>query len=160
MLLGRLRAMWLSNVRIRALAQFCLKLDPPIYGFDQKGIFMNEAGSKDVRTLAHTTKMEEVALKENHAASRARVSLMTTVVSTQSDLDALEHGPPIEIMFKAGTDRVLKGLQLPESLYVCRAQWELQRLSIAACLAITIHTIIRSPQKKQRAEPRSSPSDA
>ena len=33
----RLRAMWLTNIRIRALALVCLKKDLPICGFDQNG---------------------------------------------------------------------------------------------------------------------------
>ena len=116
----RLRAMWLTNIRIRALALVCLKKDLPICGFDQKGIYMNEAGSKNVGVLAldgETT----VALKENHAACRTRVSLMTAVVSTQCWIDALEHGLPIEIMFKGSSDRLLKTLEMPAAanLYSC-----------------------------------------
>ena len=58
----------------------------PIYGIDQKGIYMNEAGAKNVGVLA-LGGAEEVPLKENHAASRSRVSLMTTVASQQVDVD-------------------------------------------------------------------------
>ena len=109
----RLRAMWLTNVRIRAMAQACLGIDIPIYGFDQKGIYMNEAGAKNVGMLAldgETT----VALKENHAASRTRVSLMTSVVSQPRELDALEHGLPIEIMFRGSHGgRILSSLEAP-----------------------------------------------
>ena len=46
---GRLRSMWLSNVRIRALAKACFGFDPPMIGFDQKGIYMNEAGAEQCR---------------------------------------------------------------------------------------------------------------
>ena len=119
-LVGRLRAMWLTNVRIRALALVCLGFDLPIYGFDQKGIFMNEAGSKNVGMLALEGEMN-VALKENHAATRNRVSIMTTVVSTQSGLDAIEHGLPIEIVFKGTSDRLLKDMEMPAAANVCRA---------------------------------------
>ena len=59
--------MWTTNVRIRALAQSCLQLELPIYGFDQKGIYMNEAGSKNVGMLALDGETL-VALKDNHAA--------------------------------------------------------------------------------------------
>ena len=79
---------------------------------------MNEAGSKNIGVLT-LDGCPDVPLKENHAATRTRVSLMTTVVSTQSVLDELEHGPPLEIMFK-GTDRVLKGLEKPHSCNVYR----------------------------------------
>ena len=49
---ARLRAMWLTNVRSRALAWFALGINMTIYGWDQKGIFMNEAGSKNMPVLA------------------------------------------------------------------------------------------------------------
>ena len=118
----RLRAMWLTNVRIRALALVCLKVDLPICGFDQKGIYMNEAGSKNVGVLAldgDTT----VALKDNHAASRTRVSLMTSVVSTQCWIDSFEHGLPIEIVFKGASDRLLKTVEKPAVANLYPPQW-------------------------------------
>ena len=119
---GRLRAMWVTNVRVRALAKFTLGIDLPIYGFDQKGIYMNENGAKNVGVLA-LDGCEEVPLKENHAATRSRVSLMTSVVSTQSEVDALEHGLPLEIMFKGKTDFILRRLEAPDSSNVSTPQW-------------------------------------
>ena len=103
----RLRAMWLTNVRVRALAWFALGIDITIYGWDQKGIFMNEAGSKNMPVLAFEG-APVVPLKENHSSTRQRVSLMTSVVSTKSRLES--HGLPLEIMFK-GTEKVLRGIE-------------------------------------------------
>ena len=108
-------------LRIRALAKFSLGVDLPIYGFDQKGIYMNEAGSKNVGMLA-LDGAEEVPLKEYHAGTRSRVSLMTTVVSQQADVDALEHGLPLEIMFKGQTEKVLRKLEVPAASNVSRPQ--------------------------------------
>ena len=119
---GRLRSMWLTNVRVRALAKFSLGIDLPIYGFDQKGIYMNESGAKNAGMLA-LDGADEVPLKENHAASRSRVSLMTSVVSQQADVDALEHGLPLEIMFKGKTDFIVRRLEVPASANVSRPQW-------------------------------------
>ena len=106
---ARLRAMWLTNVRIRALAWFAVGIDMTIYGWDQKGIFMNEAGSKNMPVLAFEG-CPDVPLKENHSSTRQRVSLMTSVVSTRSRLES--HCLPLEIMFK-GTEKVLRGIEIP-----------------------------------------------
>jgi hypothetical protein len=51
-----------------------------IYGIDEKPIHFNESGSKNVRTL-EIAGAPEVRLKQNHAATRERVSIMTTVSS-------------------------------------------------------------------------------
>ena len=50
----RLRAMWRNNVAVRVLAEECLghDLQDSIYGLDQKGLHMNEAGAKCVATRA------------------------------------------------------------------------------------------------------------
>ena len=105
---GRLEAMWLTNVRIRALAQASLHIDIPIYGLDQKGIYMNEAGAKNVGTLVLDGE-HEIPLKDNHAASRSRVSLMTCVVSQQGELDGFDLGLPIEILFRGSPNGRLLG---------------------------------------------------
>ena len=136
---GRLRAMWLTNVRVRALAKFCLGIDLPIYGFDQKGIYMNEAGAKNVGMLA-LDGAPEVPLKENHAATRSRVSLMTTVVSQQADVDALEHGLPLEIRFKGKTDFIVKRLEVPASANVSRPQWLRSCRAFAICADACVRT--------------------
>ena len=111
---GRLRSMWLSNARVRALAKACFGFDPPMIGFDQKGTYMNEAGAKNVGTLAFDGDIE-VALKENHSASRSRVSIMTSVFSTRGWVKELVDGLPLEIVFKGTSDRLLRGLEKPDS---------------------------------------------
>ena len=78
--------------------------DLTIEGIDQKGIHMNECGSKNTPTLC-LKGAPDVALKENHAATRQRVSLMTTVTSDETRA-ARPGGPPVEVMFKGETKRV------------------------------------------------------
>ena len=144
--------MWTTNVRIRALAQSCLQLELPIYGFDQKGIYMNEAGSKNVRMLAldgETT----VALKDNHAATRNRVSLMTTVVSDQEAVDALEHGLPIEILFRGGTDRIINQLEAPAASNVYGPKWLRRFRSHLYCSGLG-HVIASQKNRGARARAR------
>ena len=61
---------------------------------------MNEAGSKCKKTL-EIAGAPEVKLKANHAATRARISFMTTV--TSSEAAAMQKGwLPLEILFKGG----------------------------------------------------------
>ena len=113
--------MWVTNIRIRALCKFCLGIDLPIYGFDQKGIYMNEAGSKNVGALTLDSDVE-VPLKENHAATRTRVSLMTCVVSSEGELNAYGNGLPLEILFRGLSERALRDLEIPDSSNVSKAQ--------------------------------------
>ena len=47
----RLRAMWRNNIVVRRLAERTLGHSLPIYGIDQKGIHMNEAGSRNAGTV-------------------------------------------------------------------------------------------------------------
>ena len=107
-LLGRLRAMWVTNVRLRALALATLKRDLVCEGYDQKGLHMNEGGSKNTGSLS-IKGAPEVSLKENHAATRQRFSLMTGVTSSEEDARRL-GGPPLEILFKGMTNFVIKDL--------------------------------------------------
>lgn len=83
--------------------------EPIVYSCDQKGLHYNEAESKNVTTLALAGE-EAVELKTNHAQSRARMSLFT-MVST----DPLE-APPIELLFKLGTGRLLRALTIPPGI--------------------------------------------
>jgi hypothetical protein len=83
-------------------------------GIDQKGIHMNELGSKNTGMLT-LRGAPEVPLKENHSASRQRVSLMTTVVS-DAELLADMGVPPLQILFKGETARVLKNIELPPGM--------------------------------------------
>ena len=109
-LLSRLRAMWVFNVRVRALALACLGHDLPIMGCDQKPLHFNEEGSKCCKTL-HFKGAPEVPLKENHSATRERFSLFTTVFSDRAAALA-PGGPPLEVLFR-GKETVLAGLGLP-----------------------------------------------
>ena len=109
-LLARLRAMWVTVVRIRALAKYTLKRDLICEGYDQKGLHMNEGGSKNTGSL-DIKGAPEVRLKENHAATRQRLSLMTGVTSSTEEA-ARPGGPPLEICFKGMTDKILRGVEL------------------------------------------------
>ena len=109
----RLRAMWRNNIAVRCAAEELLGRDLDIYGIDEKGIHMNEMGSRGVGTLA-LQGSPAVALKVNHAATRERVSLMTTVTSSRTA--ALQPKRlPIEVLFKAKTQHVLKALRVPKN---------------------------------------------
>ncbi len=112
-LLGRLRAMWLTTVRLRALAEALLGHDLICWGFDQKPLHMNEMGSKNTGTL-HLMGAE-VRLKENHAATRQRFSLMTSVTSSAEEALA-GGGPPLEVCFLGKTRKVIQGITLPSGL--------------------------------------------
>ena len=81
-LVERLRAMWLNNVRVRRLLWHLTGVDvgSRLYGIDEKPVHFNEGGSKFVRTL-EIAGAPSVKLKENHAATRERVSIMTCVTS-------------------------------------------------------------------------------
>ena len=81
-LMVRLRCMWLNVVRVRHLALRFLGRDlaEAIYGCDEKPLHFNENGSKATRTL-EIQGAPSVPLKENHAHTRERCSLMTTVSS-------------------------------------------------------------------------------
>jgi len=107
----RLRAMWLTTVRIRALALYALKRPELVcVGFDQKGLHMNEAGSKNVGSL-EIRGVESVRLKECHAATRQRLTLMTSVTSCPAEARGSEM--PLEILFKGKSNKVLKDIELP-----------------------------------------------
>ena len=98
----------------------CLHKELPIYGIDQKGVHMNETGSKGAKTL-EIAGAPAVPLKADHAATRARISFMTTV----TDDPAAATQPrrlPLEMLVKGKTPRnrskVLQRLRLPRDLNV------------------------------------------
>ena len=78
----RLRAMWVNNFKIRRLAEHFAGHDlaESIFGIDEKPVHFNEAGSKNCRTL-EIVGAPVVRLKQNHAATRERVSVLTCVTS-------------------------------------------------------------------------------
>jgi hypothetical protein len=121
-MLERLRAMWLNCIRVRRLAERTIgrDLSEAIYGIDEKPIHFNESGSKNVSTL-EIAGAPSVRLKQNHAATRERVSLMTVV--TSSPLAASQpRRLPLELLFKAKSARRTRHLDLPDDLNVS-VQW-------------------------------------
>ena len=88
-----------------------LPAEPAVCSCDQKGLHYNESESKNCVTLALTGD-DVVELKTNHAQSRSRMSLFTQVST-----DPLEP-PPVELLFKLRTGRVLRGLTLPPGIRV------------------------------------------
>jgi len=105
--------MWLNLIKVRHLASRLLgnDLSLRIWGIDEKPLHFNEGGSKCIGTL-EIAGAKEVRLKENHAATRARVSLMTSVASDPMVTRSYTN-MPLEVLFKAKTDRKCRGL-LPE----------------------------------------------
>jgi len=75
---------------------------------DQKGIYMNEAESKNCGSVSFAGADEEAALKTHHAQSRSRTSIWTSVTNDPG------HPPPLGICFKLKTNRCLKHLVIPE----------------------------------------------
>ena len=119
-LLFRLEIEWSNNVCIRHFARRMLGRDPGNHldNADQKGWYMNQAGSKNTPTLAFRGE-EAVELKENHAHTRARVSFMTYC---SNDPARIARGLPVEICFRLdgpGTT-VLPQLVLPRGPYSVR----------------------------------------
>ena len=75
---------------------------------DQKGVHLNEGESKNLGTAA--LKGKPVAVKTNHAQSRARSSLCNRMSNDP------QFQPPVEICFKLKTGRCLKDLKRPEGV--------------------------------------------
>jgi hypothetical protein len=84
---ARLRAMWVNTIKVRQLAQRLLgkDLSDDMYGIDEKPLHFNESGSKNVRTL-EIAGAPSVKLKENHSATRERVSVMTLVTTNLASI--------------------------------------------------------------------------
>jgi hypothetical protein len=86
---ARLRAMWVNSIKVRRLSQKLLGKDlaDQMYGIDEKPLHFNESGSKNMRTL-EIAGAPSVKLKQNHAATRERVSVMTF---TSSNLAVIQQ---------------------------------------------------------------------
>jgi hypothetical protein len=99
----RLRAMWLNTVRMRRLAQRLLGKDlhDQMYGVDEKPLHFNESGSKNLRTL-ELVGAPAVRLKQNHAATRERVSVMTMTTSNMAAI-VQPMGLPVCIIYAEST---------------------------------------------------------
>ena len=89
-------------------------------GIDEKPLHFNEAGSKLIGTL-EIAGAEVVKLKENHAATRERVSLMTTVTSSPT-LASSASAMPLELLCKAKSKRRTAGLR-PRAGMRTSIQW-------------------------------------
>ena len=116
-LLARLRAMWRNTIAVRRLAEHFLSTDlaQAFWGIDEKPLHFNEGGSKGARTL-EVAGQPAVRLKENHAATRSRLSVMTTVVSNLATArDARKM--PVELLFR-GTERRIRNLKKPKDMAV------------------------------------------
>ena len=107
----RLRALWKNVIRIRRLAMRCFGNDlaSSLYGIDEKPIHFNEAGSKGIGTLEICGQCD-VKLKQNHAATRERASIMTCVTSNRR-LATSARKPPICILFKGKTSQGINKLR-------------------------------------------------
>ena len=121
-LIERLRAMWLNVIKIRRLLWHITGADVGnrIWSIDEKPVHFNEGGSKLARTL-EIAGAPSVALKENHAATRERVSIMTCVTSDPA-VAGLARFPPLELLFRAKSDKRVRSLVLPENTNVS-VQW-------------------------------------
>ena len=118
----RLRAMWLNLIRVRYLASRLLgnDLGERVFGIDEKPLHFNEGGSTCVGTL-EIAGVKSVKLKENHAATRERVSLITSVTSCPH-MAASASRMPVELLCKAKSRRRTAGLKRPLGLRVS-LQW-------------------------------------
>ena len=101
-LLERLKTTWLNVIRVRHLAVRATGSDLVMFNFDQSPFHMNEAGSKDQRTLAIRGAADTV-LNEGHAATRARWTANTMTVSDPTVCGGV---PPLECMFRVQSSGV------------------------------------------------------
>ena len=79
--------------------------------FDQKGVHLDEAGSKQVPTMEMPGR-DDIPIKENHAQARERVSWMTACSSSLRDAG---RAIPLEIMFKAKGKKTVDRLTVPDT---------------------------------------------
>ena len=110
----RVMSTWKNVYKVRALAIQLLGHDLPLYGLDQTPVFMNEGGSRKSGTLS-IVGAPEVVLKENHAATRERVSVLTSVSSDKASCLQPKR-LPLEVLFRGKTKRILKGIRVPDTV--------------------------------------------
>ena len=94
----RMRIMWTNLIRVQALIWLTFGHFADVDGFDQKPLHVHESGSKNLKTLEHRGAVE-VVVKEAHAATRSRYTVVTYVTSNRTRAQAL---CPLEICFKGG----------------------------------------------------------
>lgn len=104
----RLRAMWLNTIRVRHLARIFLGHDMSdrIYSIDEKPMHFNEGASKNKNTL-EIQGAPAVKLKENHAASRQRLSVMTCATSNLAAINQAGGLPVLRVYGDEGLNRKL-----------------------------------------------------
>ena len=98
LLAERLEIWWLNVFKLRKLVKLCFGYDPVARNVDQSPFHNNEAGSKEVGTLA-LTGAPTVPLIENHAATRERMSLNSVTDSSPERIR--RQLPGFELMFRA-----------------------------------------------------------
>jgi hypothetical protein len=111
----RCAATWQNIQRVQQLAKRVLGKELPVEGIDEKPIHFNEAGSKNISTLSLPG--EDVTLKQDHANTRERATVMTFTTSDKAKA-ACPSKLPVEIMKKAGSARTLKDINLPTDMSV------------------------------------------
>ena len=114
----RLRAMWVNVIKVRHLASRLIgdDLSQRIFGIDEKPLHMKEGGLKCVGTL-EIAGAPMVVLKENHAQTRERVSLMTTVTSCEA-VATWSELMPLELLCKGKSNKRIKDLRPPAGMRV------------------------------------------
>jgi hypothetical protein len=109
----RLEPFWLNNIAVRHYAMLLFGVDPGQHcdGADQKPWHVNEAGSKLLGTLAMKG-AKSVPLREDHNATRARMTIMTYV---SNNAGRLARGMPLECLFclKGSGSSVMPQLVFP-----------------------------------------------
>ena len=121
----RMLTEWLNNARVRHFGIRMLGVDigQHLDNADQKGWFRNHVGNKNKATLAFGGRHTDCEIKENHSATRERMSFMTY---TSNNEDHTARGLPLELCFRLdgpGT-KVLHGeaagLKLPPGRFSVR----------------------------------------
>ena len=107
---ARLLIFWSNVLVVRWFLWKRFGIDPKQEQYDQKGVHMNEAGSKNVPTYEMPGRVD-IPLKENHHQTRERVSWMTGCFS---NLLKARRRIPFQTMFKAQGKRILKDLTVTD----------------------------------------------
>ena len=95
----RMKIMWSNVLRLQTLIWLHFEHFADVDGFDQKPLHVHESGSKNLKSLEHTNE-RNVTVKEGHAATRSRYTVVTYVTSNEKRARAL---CPLELCFKGGS---------------------------------------------------------
>jgi len=114
----RLKIFWCNLIKVRRFGIKTLGVDigMSVENVDEKGWHVNQAGSKNKGSL-DIIGAPLVGLKENHAATRDRLSFMTWC---SNNPQRVAEGLPLEALFKlkGSGGRVLPGLNVPAGMSV------------------------------------------